>query len=162
MGKRGPKPTPTEILKLHGSWRGKLNKNEPKPEPGRPTCPSWISDSDKRVWKAVVPILEKMRVLTKADLNAVTRYCVMFSQWRRCVEFVAKHGETYTVKDAKGRSVRLDLFPQVKLAVSLGESMLRLEAHFGLTPSARSRIEAAVEEPKNTGKARFFKDAKAG
>ena len=44
IGKRGPPPTPTPILKLSGSWRVNQRHNEPQPEPGPPDKPDWLDD----------------------------------------------------------------------------------------------------------------------
>ena len=40
MGIRGPAPTPTPILALHGSWRAKTRAGEPRPPQGKPQRPS--------------------------------------------------------------------------------------------------------------------------
>ena len=71
MGKRGPPPTPTNVLKRRGSWRGNRNPGEPRPEPGRPRCPSWLGDYAKAAWRHLVPMLDRMAVLTKVDCNAL-------------------------------------------------------------------------------------------
>jgi hypothetical protein len=52
MGKRGPPPTPTPILQLRGSWRGKLNRDEPQPEPVAPEKPSWLTTYASHPYRA--------------------------------------------------------------------------------------------------------------
>ena len=63
MGRRGPPPTPTPMLKLRGSWRADVNRAEPQPEMGKPKCPDWIDVYAKAAWKQLVPQLEQMGVL---------------------------------------------------------------------------------------------------
>ena len=77
MGRRGPPPTPTEILTLHGS---KLvnqcrEQTEAKGPAGKPTCPNWLAKDAKKAWKQIVPMLETMHMLSRIDANALARYC---------------------------------------------------------------------------------------
>ena len=39
MGKRGPRPKPNRLKQLQGSWRGNINKREPKPDPAPAEAP---------------------------------------------------------------------------------------------------------------------------
>lgn len=159
MGKRGPRPTPTAILKARGSRRADRNPAEPQPEPGRPDCPPWLPPEAKDCWAAIVPRLEQMAVLTLADRNALTRYCVLWARWREAETWIRDHGETYTVTDADGNPRGVQTHPKVAIAAKLSAQLERLEADFGLNPSARSRI---VTTPAQTSplapdpKARFF------
>src|SRR3954447_4248231 len=145
MGKRGPKPTPTSILKLRGTARADRARNEPKPGPGVPRCPSWLGEHAKHAWRQLVPQLVAMRVLAAVDRNALARYCVLWSRWKTAELFLAKNGSVYTLKDDKGAVRCVQQFPQVAIAHRLALALSRLEADFGLTPSARARIEALPE-----------------
>src|SRR5438552_1152817 len=107
MGRRGPRPTPTEILKLRGSTlvTERRVKSEAKGPPGKPTCPSWLDANAKGAWRQLVPMLEEMGVLTRIDGNALTRYCRMWSRWRKAEEFLESKGEVYPIKDEQGNQV---------------------------------------------------------
>src|SRR5690606_24472827 len=107
MGRRGPPPTPTTILKLRGSWRGELNRDEPQPEAAVPEKPTWLDAYASDAWDSLVPMLERMRVLTEADGKALTLLCITWSRWRHCEEFVAEHGEVYPIKDREGKTKEL-------------------------------------------------------
>lgn len=141
MGRRGPKPLPTSILEKRGSWRAKSNRNEPVPPPGPPECPEWLDEDAKALWAEVTPLLIYMRLLTKADRQAMTRYCLFWSRWRQAEMFIQKFGESYPVKDDKGRIKCFMPWPQVAIANRLAQQLLRLEQEFGMTPSARSRLD---------------------
>ena len=65
MGKRGPKPTPTAVLKLKGTDRADRTRNEPTPPRGLPRCPNWLDDQAKHCWRQLVPQLVAMRVLQR-------------------------------------------------------------------------------------------------
>ena len=157
MGQRGPKPTPTAQLRMRGSWRADLNRAEPQPESGRPECPDWLGDGARQAWDQLIPQLEAMRVLTKIDGNALARYCELWVEWQQALAFVRKHGTTFPIKDGNGKLKSLGQFPQVALVSKLSLTLSRLESEFGMTPSARSRINVEpVRPPSDPAKARFF------
>ena len=148
MGKRGPKPTPTAILRMRGSWRANLNPGEPQYEPGAPPCPRWLGVEARKVWRRLTPQLAAAGVLTRVDCEALARYCHTLARWRSAVAFLKRRGEIYARKDAQGHRV-LGLWPQVALADKLAHQLARLEAEFGLTPASRSRI--SVSPPARVG-----------
>ena len=162
MGRRGPPPTPTTILKLRGSWRANLNRDEPEPEPGPPEKPSWLDSYASGAWDELVPLLERMRVLTEADGKALTLLCTTWSRWRQCEEFVAEHGEVYPIKDKEGKTKELRRFPQAVAADTLGRAVNRYLGEFGLSPATRTRIQTVQETPSydpNEYGAEFFNSA---
>ncbi|MHC4222602.1 MAG: phage terminase small subunit P27 family [Planctomycetota bacterium] len=143
---------------MRGSWRANRNPAEPKPEPGRPRCPKWLDSHAKATWKHVVPLLERMGVLTRIDRNALVRYCVLWARWRKAEEFLRDHGETHVVKDAQGQVKGLRPYPQVRMANQIAEQLLRLEQQFGMTPSSRTRIEVPQQESQDDrDKQRYLK-----
>lgn len=160
MGRRGPSPTPTNVLKLRGSTLVTKSReaNEIKGPQGRPKCPAWLDEEAKAAWKQVVPMLDHMGVLTKADANALARYCRFWSRWRKAEDFIDEHGEVYPLKDDAGNVKCVQQWPQVSIAHKLAQLLTRLEQEFGLTPSARARLQmtpVAAEQP-NHDKSRFF------
>lgn len=53
MGKRGPAPTPTNILKLRGSTlvTERRLRSEVKGPTGNPECPDWLDEDAKAMWE---------------------------------------------------------------------------------------------------------------
>lgn len=82
-------------------------------------------------------------MLTRIDGNALARYCQYFSRWQKAEQFLKKNGDVYPLKDENGKVKYLQQFPQVAIAHKLGALLTRLEAEFGMTPSARSRIQTS-------------------
>lgn len=153
MGKRGPKPTPTEILKRRGSWRGNLNPGEPTPEVGAPDKPDSLTEEQSTVWDQVVPLLVAMRCVSPADFSALERYCVYFVRWRKCEAHIQQYGLTYQLrtksepkhyvtfdKNTEEFIVGFEEWAEAKEGRDLDVILRQLESMFGLTPSSRSRI----------------------
>ncbi len=68
-----PKPrTPTAIKILGGETRPcRINRNEPKGDPGAPPCPDHLDERGRREWDRLVPVLTRMEVLTVPDADAL-------------------------------------------------------------------------------------------
>jgi P27 family predicted phage terminase small subunit len=149
MGTRGPKPTPTAILKARGSWRAN-RPGEPQPERKAPACPSYLSKPEKAVWKQMVRELTAIGVLTVLDRNPLARYCVVFVRWRTACDFLAKYGTTQPIKDGNGKVKCFQSFPQVAQVNQWEAALHKLEQEFGIGPASRARIvvpERATETP---------------
>ena len=161
MGRRGPAPTPTEILKLRGSTlvTKRRDQSEAKVPKGKPRCPDWLDKDAKTMWRHLVPLLDAMGVLTRLDGNALARYCRLWSRWRKAEAFIDKNGEMFPIRQDDGQVKYFGQWPQVAIANKLAQQLTRLEAEFGMTPSARTRIHVTHrprERADPTGKAQFF------
>jgi P27 family predicted phage terminase small subunit len=138
MGARGPKPTPTAVLKKRGSWRGKINQDEPQYDTAVPECPAFLSEEGKREWNRVAARLFGQGVLTEVDRAALACYCEAWAEFAACcevepeTEFVA-----IWVKRKNDAAARIKQFA----------------SEFGMTPSARSRVTKTPAADKQNGKA---------
>ena len=155
MGKRGPRKTPTAVLKLHGSRAVEKRNGEPTPPAGRPTCPAFLSKYGKTTWKSLVPMLDEMGVLSKIDGRTLARYCEEWSRWRDAAKFLQQNGSAYSYTDNDGVT-HWKPYPQAREFIQLAESMLRIESHFGLTPSARASLKVRPTETVQDVASRFF------
>ncbi len=168
MGLRGPKPTPTKILQMRGSWRATQRQAEPTVEAKIPPRPAWLTTpEEKKIWRALTTRLHAAGLLSEVDQHALGRYVQLFLQWRKMQQFVAEYGEVYPIMAPdRAKPVGFDIFPQAKLALTLADRLLRLEQHFGMTPSARAALglmlAQAGKRPSAEGppsKERFFDTA---
>lgn len=163
MGRRGPPPTPDAILKLRGA-RSALSKRRRRGQgvagqAGTPRCPEWLDEDAKAIWRRVVPQLRQMNVLALIDSSALGRYCRLSSRWQRAEKFLEQHGTSYAVKDSDGKVKYLAQFPEVSIAANLAQQLTRLEAEFGMTPSARTRVHPNYQSHDTEGAekaAKFF------
>ncbi len=147
------KPTALHVLNGNPSKIKDLGKNEPKPAPIAPKCPTFLSKDAKKEWKRVAPQLERLGLLTQIDMVALAGYCESYAQWKEAVEFMHEFGTTYTLWERNDDgSIKVDVhgnpvmrymqqFPQVSIANKALTQIKAFCTEFGLTPSSRSRIQ---------------------
>ena len=142
MGRRGPPPTPTHLRMLRGNpGKRPANTREPQPRKDIPRCPAWLSGEAKKVWRRMVPELKRMGILTVVDGDALAAYCQTYARWKAAEQFIQQHGEVYPIRDDNGRVKYMQQFPQVSVSRNLLQLLKSYQQEFGLTPSARTRIE---------------------
>lgn len=153
MGRRGPPPEPTVLKLAKGNPGGRpLNPSEVIPPAGEPEMPSHLEERAADVWKQVVPRLAKLGLARTIDGEALGRYCSLVVMWRDLVVFLDKHGRSYPIraepkgKEKQGRVIRFAPFPEVGMLMRTSRELIAIEDRFGLSPSARSRIQVTAEK----------------
>lgn len=141
MGARGPAPTPTAILNLRGSWRAKRNQHEPRPRAKRPKCPPWLDSEAKREWRRLAPELFRLGLLTCVDGDSFACYCQAWAEFKWATETLTREGRILTAEKTGYQQPH----PAVAMQRSAGKALQAFGALFGLSPSARARLQ--VEPP---------------
>lgn len=135
---RGRKRTPTALALLKGNpGRRPLPAREPQPEAASLAAPRCLDDEGRAEWGRVAPMLARIGVLSEADVSALIAYCEAWSRWRRAEEQVRLTG--LLVKTPNGYPV---INPLVAIANKAMSQMRAFLVEFGMTPSARTRVEA--------------------
>ena len=143
MAKTGRPRKPTQMKVLEGN-RGKrpLPANEPKPAPATKDVkpPTWMNTDGKKMWKRLVPILQRLQLLTEADLESFSMLCQSWGDYVEHVKDIKKNGK-YCIYVNKGGGANEVERPAVKLMHRAYERYKALCSEFGLTPASRTRIE---------------------
>ena len=96
MGNRGPIPKPTVVEMMEGRpGHRRINSNEPQPRNVAPKCPEHLDARAKKEWQRLVPILLRMRLLTKADGIALETLCQTYSTMLKAQEKLHEVGILY-------------------------------------------------------------------
>jgi P27 family predicted phage terminase small subunit len=132
---RPPKPTALKVIEGNRGHRP-LPANEPKPLEGIPSCPRHLSLAAKGEWRRISRELKHMGLLTRVDRAALACYCMAWARWVEAEGHLATEGAVQ-----EGRQKGLVKSPWVRIAEQAMEKILRFSAEFGLTPSARCRID---------------------
>ena len=159
MGQRGPVRTPTKILELRDSTELWKRKREPRPVTEKPPCPTWLAPDARTIWRQVTPELARIGILARIDQHALARYCHLWVRWRTEETRLATEGLDIITYNAAGQVMSIVPSPAVARSSNLADKLLRLEQHFGMTPSARASLQ--VEQPQRHGnqdtKAKYFR-----
>ena len=141
MGKRGPKQTPTKLKVLRGNpGRRRLNENEPLPPPDGVVMPKHLGKVAVTKWNHLLPLLQAVKVMTRADVEALARYCDTYEWWLATRATLKKEGDTYPILNDKGEVKYIAQRPEVSIAHKLATQLRQLEQDFGLNPSARTGL----------------------
>jgi len=142
--KQGRKPKPSALKELEGNpGKRPINKAEPKPKTGMPSCPRHLNTQARKEWHRMAPQLQKLGLLTQIDRAALAGYCQCYGRW---VEAEKKLKELagisvdkvpYLYKTSNGNLI---ISPLLIVANKSLEQMHKFLVEFGLTPAARSRI----------------------
>lgn len=142
MGKRGPKKTPTGILNLRGSWRGRERGDEVKVKSAVPNPPAMLNGEAKAEWKRVVKELDALGLIAKLDRAALTILCNAWSDYVAARKDLKKEGNTYA--NDKGE---IKAHPLVKIMNDAQTCWYRMCKEFGLAPASRAGL-APTAKPK--------------
>lgn len=153
MPGRPPKPTAIKVLEGNPGHRP-LNQLEPEPPAGQPDMPADLSKEAKAEWIRIVPILMGMKVLTRADGEALGGYCEACAMVESAKKEIKKYG--MTVRTMMGR--------KKNPAVAILESFMKIKraylSDFGLSPASRTRVKADAGEGKKDPMEEFLKRPK--
>lgn len=121
---RGRPRTPTNLRILQGNpGKRPLPKDEPKPKLGGDP-PAWLTVAGRKEWDGLAPMLERLRVLTEADVDALAQLCEAQAELKAGI--------------AEGR-----------FRSELWRCIMAMQARFGLTPADRARIKTVPKEPES-------------
>jgi P27 family predicted phage terminase small subunit len=94
-----------------------------------------------------MPMLQSVRVMTQADVEALARYCDTYEWWLATRAKLKKEGDTYPILNDAGEVKYIAQRPEVSIAHKLAQQLRQLEQDFGLNPSARASLH--VEKPQD-------------
>lgn len=137
-GRRGPPPKPTALKVIAGNPGKKaLPPGEIKPPVELPTQPRHLTAEARAEWDRLAPVLMRLKLLTRLDRAAFAAYC---QAWARHVEAEEQLAKASALAfTASGYPI---INPWATISKQAVDQMARFLGEFGLTPAARTRINA--------------------
>ncbi len=108
--------------------------------------PAHLGEIAAARWRELLPMLQAVRVMTQADIEALARYCDTYEWWLATRVKLKKDGDTYPILNDGGEVKYIAQRPEVSIAHKLAQQLRQLEQDFGLNPSARASLH--VEKPQ--------------
>lgn len=136
-GGRKPKPTALKVLAGNPGHRP-LNSAEPEPRRRMPFCPRVLQGEARREWHRMGKILFQAGLLTEIDGPGLMGYCLAYARLLDAEEKVREFGSV-----VKAPSGYLAHSPYLAIANKALEQMRAFLVEFGMTPSSRTRVQAA-------------------
>jgi P27 family predicted phage terminase small subunit len=157
MGRRGPAPKPNQLRLIEGTdSKGRSGRvvdrtREPVAPTGALAPPYEMSDEAQHVWDVTVRDLSAMGLASPADARMLAVYCEACVTHQKATELLNK--TSMIVRGDKSLVISKALLIQREAA----NQILRFSQEFGLTPSARTRVEVTqgVLGKRSTGRNPF-------
>jgi len=141
-GRSGRKRKSTATLKLHGTFRtDRHNTKAPEPESIAPDPPKWLSGAALEEWKRILPLLLRENSVTPWDRAALVAYCEEWKMYVSCTQKI-RMLRSFTVTGSRKQKAE---HPLLRIREKCFRRLLQVCAEFGLTPSARSRLNVKPE-----------------
>lgn len=143
---RGRKPKPAHLRLIEGNPGKRSLPKGIKIEPtAAPQPPNFINGYAREEWDRIAPGLALMGMLAEVDTAALASYCQSYAIWRQATEAISKMAASdmltggLMIKTSNGNAIQN---PLVGTANKAASDMVRYAAEFGMTPSARTRLNA--------------------
>jgi P27 family predicted phage terminase small subunit len=137
---------PTALKLIKGTNRKDRTLNEPQPTKlaEMPDAPLFFDPVARDEWNRLGPELLQLGLFTVADLATFTAYCLTYSRLINATVSLNEAGEMFHEHTNKVGATNYVSRPE--LAVIQRETMIlkALCTEFGLTPSARGRMEIPI------------------
>lgn len=142
-GRRGPKPLPDNVHKLAGNpSKKKFTRVSGETVPvAVPECPRHIEKNKvaSAEWKAITGELYKLGLVAKVDKAALAVYCIAYARWVEAENKIEKMGEAALIQSTPNGYQQIGVWLQI--SNRMVELMHKMMAEFGMTPSARVRVD---------------------
>lgn len=158
MGKRGPRPKPTNVRLLHGDRKDRINTDEPPAPDGLPEPAYEMAADVREVWDYTVAQLRAMRTASTADRDALAVYCEAVALHRQASRMLAQSSILVRTQRNRGSGTGTGLMrnPLLQVQRDAAATVRAYAQEFGLTPSARSEISLGGASTSGLGAERLL------
>jgi P27 family predicted phage terminase small subunit len=118
--------------------------------------PLHLGEVAKEKWKDILPLLQAVKVMTRADVEALARYCDTYEWWISTRAVLKKDGDTYPILNDAGEIKYIAQRPEVSIAHKLAAQLRQLESDFGLSPAARSSLKVEPDATEESVLSKFL------
>lgn len=153
----GRKATPTALKLVRGNpGKRAMNKREAKLPPSRPAAPPFLCADGQAEWGRVLETLYAVGLVTALDAAALGAYCASYGRWAQAERALREAEDSadggLITRTASGNVIQNTLIGTANKAAA---DMVRYAVEFGMTPSARSKVNARPPDADDPA-AEFF------
>ncbi|MDT7952390.1 MAG: P27 family phage terminase small subunit [Acetobacteraceae bacterium] len=149
MPRRGPRPKPTALHVLEGTYRTTRHRDradEPQPPPGPLDAPDWLSDGQRAGWDYALEHAPR-DLLRPIDRGVLVVWIEAEDRHRRAVIAQAQLDARHPVLPMLTAGARGTLVgsPYLRIIARAAETMLRAASELGFSPASRPRLAATPD-----------------
>ena len=122
-----------------------MNKREPTPAHGIPPAPDYLSPAARSAYLQFAALLDEMGVITRADGPALERLCLTYIETVTLTKFLEQNGRSYEMIAQSG-TVMHRARPENNMLSDADRRLHSYLSDFGLTPSARARVQVVAQD----------------
>ena len=148
------KPKPHALKVVSGTTRGKATEATQARLSGT-TPPAFLSDRAAQHWPDLADLLAGMGVLKDGDLIALGLLCETLAEYLDARDTVARDGATYEAVTEAGATMHR-AHPAVAQRADAARRVQSLLSEFGLTPSARAKVQGLPDLPGDDPAKAYF------
>lgn len=150
------KPKPPHLKAVTGTGRGDSGREAPQGAPLTDmTPPGFVSERAALFWPELASLTAQMKVLSDQDRIALGMLCEALDDWHTARETIRAEGATYQATTESG-AVLYRAHPAVAMRNDAARRVQSLLGEFGLTPSARSKVQGLPDLPGDDPAAEYF------
>ena len=156
----GRRPKPTHLKLVTGNpGRRPLPRHEARLAVALPSAPPHLSPDAMAEWDRVATELFTAGLLAALDRAVLAAYCQAYARWAQAERALAEMARRdqltggLMIKTTGGNAIQN---PLVCTANKAAADMVRYAAEFGMTPSARTRIQAEPPAGEADPSAQYF------
>lgn len=158
MGLRGPKTKPDVVHLASGNPSKKkfaVLRDGARVPVGIPEPPPHLLDDALKEWGRITPLLLELGLIAQVDRAAIAVYCQAYARWVQAEKKIAELGDAGLVA-VVAKSGYEQIGPWLQVSNRAVEQMHKFLSEFGMTPSARTRVDVSPQgdffsaEPKPT------------
>ena len=147
MGTRGPKPLPANVHLINGNPSKKkfaVLADGSRVPVEIPKPPAHLDAGAKREWRLISVELEKLGLIAAVDRAALGVYCVAFSSWEKAEKKLKDLGDDGLIESTPSGYKQISVWLQISNRAV--EQMKSFLAEFGMSPSARMRVNVTLQQ----------------
>lgn len=148
-------------------------ENTQKPEKERnggklsPNAPNYLSKKAAATWRKIVPYLEDVSSVKRADSGLVEMYCTQYEIYLNAYDHIQENGEVQAiykpVQDASGKILEHTFVgfkrnPMTNIYDSSLKNLIRISGELGLSPESRAELLKVAEPKKHKSAAESLKE----
>lgn len=146
MGARGPKPKPNVVHLANGNPSKKRFsdlQNGLRMPVEIPDAPQHLKGEARAEWDRITPELLRLGLIAKVDRAALMVYCQAYALYVRAQEKIDELGEIALIQSTTNGYEQIG--PWMQLSNRAADQMKSFLSEFGMTPSARTRVNVTPQ-----------------